>query len=591
MGVLAGDHLKSASDLGVRAVGVGLYYAQGYFNQMLDENGWQAEKYLQSDVQELPLQRESGDDGDPLRVHVRTRRSTIAMNIWSAEVGRNRLILLDSDVEANNPDDRRLTAKLYGGDQEVRIRQELILGVGGLRALRALGIRPGVLHLNEGHSAFAVLELARHMMDREGRAFDRVRDRVASKTVFTTHTPVEAGHDRFDRNLMEENVGPLREKLGLSVDGFMDLGRPNPAGTDEPFCMTVLGMKMADYINGVSSLHGRVTRQMWQTLWPARSSHDVPITHITNAVHIPSWLAVPMTRFYRRLLGPDWQDRMCDPETWENIHEADEEEFWEQQQILKVQLVNFLHRRKCRQCGSENRGSVLHEHDDLRIDPGILTIGFARRFTSYKRPELLLRDLDRLDRMVNNEERPVQIVYSGKAHPADDVGKELIKRIIEVERDERFKGRVLFVEDYDINVGRHLVQGVDLWLNCPRRPLEACGTSGQKVVLNGGLNLAVLDGWWPEGYNGYNGFAIGQGEQHTDSATQDQRDMESLYNVLENEAIPLFYKRDENGLPREWIDRQKEAIRSLAWRFNADRMVRDYTVKCYLPAAGAATSA
>ena len=590
LGVLAGDHLKSASDLDVPTVGVGLYYAQGYFNQTLDESGWQDEEYLESDVHELGLELLTDENRQPVQVTVNTRNSEIRIGVWTAYVGRNRLILLDSDLEDNRPEDRKLTAKLYGGDQSVRIRQELILGVGGLRALRAMGVTPGVLHLNEGHSTFALLEEARYLMETEARSFADAYERVGSRAVFTTHTPVEAGHDRFTAELMEETLGPVRQNLGLSKNDFLALGRENPQDHGQRFCMTVLGMKMAQRINGVSARHGRVTRRMWQQLWPERRTQDVPIQHITNAVHFPSWMAMPMARFYRRLLGANWQQKMCEPETWTSIREMDEEEFWEQQQILKVQLVNFLHRRVCRDCGGQNRGQVLHDHETLNFDPSVLTIGFARRFTAYKRPELLLSNLDRLDRMVNNEQMPVQIVYAGKAHPADEEGKYLIQKVIETSRDPRFEGRLVFVEDYDINVTRHLVQGVDLWLNCPRPPLEACGTSGQKVVLNGGLNLSVLDGWWPEGYTGLNGFAIGDGRHHSDPEQQDEYDRECLYRVLEEEIIPLFYDRDDRDVPRRWIARQKEAIRSLAWCFNADRMVRDYTLNFYLPAAGAATS-
>lgn len=590
LGVLAGDHLKSASDLGIPIIGIGLYYAEGYFNQTLDESGWQQEEYLHSDVQDLPLERLTDQDGEALTVSVETRESTIQIGVWAAEVGRNRLLLLDSNLEDNRPRDRKLTANLYGGDETVRIRQELILGAGGMRALRALGIKPGVLHLNEGHSAFAVIEAAHHIMQREERSFSEVANRVAAQTVFTTHTPVEAGHDRFDPGLVEHNAGPLREKVQLDQHNFLALGRENPLTREEEFCMTVLGMKMAHHINGVSSIHGRVSREMWEGLWPSRSTADVPINHITNAVHTPSWLAVPMSRFYQRLLGPNWQNKMCESDLWANIDAMDEEEFWEQQQIIKVQLVNFLHRRLCHKCGDGKKGNMLYDHDELRLDPSILTIGFARRFTEYKRPGLLLQDLDRLDDMVNHPDHPIQIVYAGKAHPNDDSGKRLIQHVVSAARDSRFHGRIVFVENYDINVARHLVQGVDVWLNCPRRPQEACGTSGQKVILNGGLNLATLDGWWPEGYDGTNGFAIGDGRQHSDPKKQDQYDMEQLYGTLENDVIPLYYARDEHGIPRDWIERQKNAIRTLACKFSSERMLKDYTLQCYLPAAGATTT-
>jgi starch phosphorylase len=591
LGVLAGDHLKSASDLGVPLVGVGLFYAQGYFSQEIDRDGRQTERYFESDVSTLPLDRAMGKDGRPLHVIVRTRSSEIALSIWSAQVGRGSLVLLDSDVEENSREDRQLTATLYGGDERIRIRQELVLGVGGMEALEALGISPGVIHLNEGHSTFAALALARRLMERDGRPFSEVREQAAAMTVFTTHTPVEAGHDRFRPALAEETLGPLRESLGLSQQDFLALGRVDPADSNEPFCPTVVGMKMSRSIKAVSALHARVTRAMWRRLWPDLPVSRVPIGHVTNGVHVASWLAMGMERLFRRYLRQGWQERICYPETWTAVAEVDDLEFWEQQQMLKAHLVNYV--RRCLRRQYERRGEtdVSPELLGAKLGPATLTIGLARRFATYKRADLLLTDLNRLDKIVNDPERPVQIIYAGKAHPADEPAKALMQRVFQVTRDPRFAGKIVFIENHDINVSRHLVQGVDLWLNCPRRPLEACGTSGQKVLLNGGLNMSVLDGWWAEAYDGTNGFAIGEGGEHSDPRRQDERDLGSIFEVLEKQVVPLYYERDEKSIPRGWVACQKKAIQRLAWRYNADRMVMDYTLGCYLPAAGGTTSA
>ncbi len=585
LGVLAGDHLKSASDLGLPLVGVGLFYGEGYFRQRLDESGWQQEDYCPTDVERLPLHRATDAEGNMLRVSVRTREAEIHAGIWSASVGRSRLVLLDTNVEGNGDEDRALTAQLYGGGPPCRIRQELLLGVGGMRALEAMGIRPGVIHLNEGHSAFAVLEAARQLMDRERRDFGEVREKVASRTVFTTHTPVAAGHDRFDPELVEHVLGPLRERLGLEQGGLMALGRVHGDDENEPFCMTVLGMRMSRRRNAVSARHGRLTRAMWRDVWPGVPEEMVPVGHITNGVHVASWLATSIVPLYERHLGADWLERLDDPRTWDAAEGIDDAEFWEQHEILNAHLTEYIQRCIARQC----RRQGLDEPPPM--DPKALTIGFARRFAEYKRADLLLSDPDRLAALVGDDERRVQVVYAGKAHPGNEEGKRLIRRIVEMSREERFAGRLAFIEDHDMNVGRHLVQGADIWLNTPRRPMEACGTSGQKVVLNGGLNLSVLDGWWAQAYDGGNGFSVGDGEECSDEGEQDRRDAAALYDVLEGEIVPLFYDRDEKGIPHGWIARQKRAIRTLAWRFSARRMVKDYALRCYLPAAGAAIAA
>jgi starch phosphorylase len=586
LGVLAGDHVKSASDLGVPLVGVGLFYSQGYFLQRLDKAGWQQEESIAVDVAQLPLEPALGPDGQPLVIRIDTRHGSIAARIWQLRVGGGRLLLLDSDVEGNQPEDRELTAHLYGGDNRVRIRQELLLAVGGVRALRALGIDPGVFHLNEGHSAFVPLEAIREKMANEGLLFETALRQVAARTVFTTHTPVLAGHDRFSPELVEEHLGPLRDALGLSHDQLLGLGKVHPKDPSELFCMTVLALKLSRRANAVSALHGRVSRDMWRGLWPDRTEEEVPIGHITNGVHAPSWMAPAMHDLYDRTLGSDWERRSGESEVWAGISKVVDGELWETHQVLKGRLLDFVRRRMVRQC--ERRGEPAEAVETARnaLSPEALTIGFARRFATYKRSTLLLRLLERLDRLIDDPARPVQIIFAGKAHPRDEPGKQLLREIARLTTNPRFAGRVVFIEDYDIDVGRHLVQGVDVWLNTPRRPLEASGTSGQKVVLNGGLNLSVRDGWWAEAYDGSNGFAIGRGEAHTDPEVQDARDSEALYRTLEQEVIPLYYERDSEGLPRTWIARMKWAIRTLGWRFSSDRMVMDYVRQCYLPAAG-----
>jgi starch phosphorylase len=590
LGILSGDHLKSASDLGIPLVGIGLFYTHGYFVQHLNHEGWQVEEALAVDVKQLPLELVTAADGQPITITIETRTGTIAARIWKLAVGRTDLLLLDSDVEGNRPEDRELTARLYGGDERIRIRQELLLGVGGVRALRALDIYPGVLHLNEGHCAFAGLELIRACMTEEGLRFDEALQRVASQTVFTTHTPVLAGHDYFSAVLIEEHLGPLREALGLSRDQFLGLGRVNPTTSSESFCMTVLALRLSRRANAVSALHGRVSRAMWAGLSPG-GREEVPIGHITNGVHVPSWLAPAMRELYNRHLSPGWEQRSGEPEVWGNIEQVDDGELWETHQVLKGRLLEFVRRRVARQC--EWRGEPLETIAEARqvLSLEALTIGFGRRFATYKRAHLILRDIERLARLVNNPIMPIQLIFAGEAHPRDEPGKKILQEIACLTREPRFTGRVIFVEDYDINVARHLVQGVDVWLNNPRRPEEASGTSGQKVVLNGGLNLSVLDGWFAEAYDGSNGFAIGRGQTHSDPAIQDARDAEDLYRALEEEVIPLFYEREFEGLPRAWIARMKRAIRTLGWRFNADRMVMDYVQQCYLPAAGGLSSA
>jgi starch phosphorylase len=591
LGVLAGDHLKSVSDLGVPLIGIGLLYAEGYFRQSLNAEGWQEETYLDNNPDMLPIEPALDPEGKPIRVSIDTRVGVLHARVWRAEVGRTTLLLLDSKVKENSESDRALTSRLYGGDARVRIRQELLLGVGGVRAVQAFGAHPSVLHLNEGHSAFGGLEMIRSLMESEGMPFGEAARIVSKMTVFTTHTPVAAGHDRFPSSLVEEHLGKIREGLHLSYEDFMGLGRIYPGDPNEPFCMTVLALKFGRHANGVSALHGQVSRQMWHPLYPNRPEEEVPIGHITNGVHVRSWLAPQMYQLFDRHLGADWDRRMSEPSTWAGIHNIDDAELWETQQVLKAELINFVRDRLVDQARHRGEGEAAIERASTALDLDSLTIGFARRFATYKRAGLVLRDVERIVALINGADRPVQFIYAGKAHPEDQFGKELNQGIIKLTRDSRLEHKLVFVENYDMNVARHLVQGVDVWLNNPRRPQEASGTSGEKALLNGGLNFSILDGWWAEAYDGTNGFAIGHGQGHSVPSIQDDRDHKSLIDTLTNEVVPLFYDRDASGLPRGWIARQKSALRSLGWRFNSDRMVMDYVLNSYLPASGGVSCA
>ncbi|MFO0817300.1 MAG: alpha-glucan family phosphorylase [Pirellulales bacterium] len=586
LGVLSGDHIKSASGLGVPLVAVGLYYDQGYFKQHLDHNGYQHEEYLDTKVENLPFELALSPDGKPVTIQIDTRSGRLHARVWLVHVGRVKLYLLDCDVDGNSPQDRELTSRLYGGDERTRIRQELVLGVGGVRALAALGITPGVYHLNEGHSAFAPLEVVRERMKNDGLSFhDAVRE-VSQRTAFTTHTPVPAGHDRFHGGQVEEHLGPLRDELGISYEQLMGLGRVEVHNEHEPFCMTVLGLKMSRRANAVSSLHGHVSRRMWANLFPGRPEEEIPIGHITNGVHVLSWLAQQMWHLYDRHFPAQWTARMGEAETWQQIQHIDPGELWETHNALKNQLLAFVRRRVSRQSRRRGEPDEVVEAARNVLDPNILTIGFGRRFATYKRAGLVFSDVERVVRLMSDPARPVQFVFAGKAHPRDEPGKQLIQKVANLRHDPRFRGRVVFLEDYDINVCRHMIQGVDVWLNNPRQPLEASGTSGQKAVLNGALNLSILDGWWAEAFDGSNGFAIGRGTSHVSDELTDRRDAESLYHVLETQVIPKFYERDVDGLPRGWIQMMMNSISTLAWRFSAHRMVADYTRTCYVPAAG-----
>jgi starch phosphorylase len=586
LGVLAGDHLKSMSDLGVPVAGVGLLYHQGYVHQLIDAEGRQLDQLEPIEARELPMAPLVDPDGHPVAVEVELPGRTLRLRVWEVAVGRARLLLLDARDDANRPEDVGLTGQLYGGDQTTRIQQELLLGVGGHRALAAAGVHPSVLHLNEGNSAFALLERARHLVERQGLPPEEAYREVAMSSLFTTHTPVEAGHDRFTPELAAEHLEPLARGLGVEVDSLVALGR-QAGDPDGPFLPTVLALNLCHYVNGVSALHGRVSRRMWHSQYPGRGRHEVPIGHITNGVHARTWLAGDMQELIGQHLGQRWLDSITRRTMWAEVEKIPDAELWEVHQVLKARLIHFVRRRL-----AERRTRLgLDEPERPPLDPEALTIGFARRFATYKRADLMLRRIDRLAALLGNPDRPVQLVFAGKAHPRDEAGKRLVQMIARLERDPRFAGRVVFLENYSMHVGMQMVQGVDAWLNTPRRPFEACGTSGQKGVLNGVLQISVLDGWWAEAYDGANGFAIGRGETHVDAEVQDERAAEAAFDTLEREVVPLYYERGRDGLPLGWIARIKRAMRTLGWRFNADRMVMDYVSRAYLPAAGGESAA
>ena len=591
LGVLAGDHLKSASELGLPLVGVGLLYQQGYFRQRLNADGWQLELFPRNDFHNLPVQQvrqESGDDGgarpEPLTVEVDFPGRKVKVGIWLVRVGRVNLYLLDTNLPGNTPEDRQITAQLYGGDQEMRIRQEIILGIGGVRALTALGIRPKVFHMNEGHSAFLGLERIRMLMVEHGVPFEAAREAVVASNVFTTHTPVPAGNDAFEAWLIERYFSEYWGQLGLSREQFLALGRQNGNNGDEPFSLTVLALRLSSSRNAVSKLHGDVSRKLWSGVWPGLPVDEVPIIHITNGVHTGSWISYDLAGLYDRYLGPDWQEQPAAAKVWEAVDQIPDTELWRTHERRRERLVAFARRRLRDQLQRRGAGSAELAAAEEVLDPEALTIGFARRFATYKRANLILQDTQRLSRLLNNPKMPVQIIFSGKAHPRDNPGKDLIRQIVHIARAPEFRRSIVFLEDYDLSVARYLVQGVDVWLNTPLRPMEASGTSGMKVAANGGLNVSVLDGWWNEGYSPDVGWAIGSGESYEDLDYQNAVESHALYDLLEKEVVPMFYSRGQDGLPRGWIGRMKAAMRKLAPVFNTNRLVREYCETFYLPA-------
>lgn len=583
LGVLAGDHLKAASDLGVPVVGVGLLYYQGYFSQYLNADGWQQESFPPIEIDRLPLRPALGPDGKQVTVRVEIADTSVVVKAWCVDVGVVRLYLLDTNVDENPPFHRSICSRLYGGDFHVRIPQEIVLGIGGLRVLEALGINPDVCHMNEGHSAFLALEQIRRLMKGSGLSFEEALHGIRAGNLFTTHTMVPAGNDMFSRELIERYFSGFAHDLGVSIEEILRLGRVNPNEGAEPFAMTVLAMRASHGVNAVSELHGTMTRKLWQSLWPEVPLEEVPIQHITNGVHTPTWTSRDMTDLYDRYLGPSWRNQTADVQSWEGIDEVPDEELWRILCRGRSSLVTFCRERLREQLIRRGAGRVEIESASQMLDPNALTIGFARRFASYKRAALILRDIDRLAQILSNPERPVQFIFSGKAHPADQPGKELIARLIHASHRPELHGRFVFIEDYDMAVARKLVQGADVWLNNPRRPLEASGTSGMKVAANAGLNVSVLDGWWCEAFNGENGWCIGLGEEYEDQDYQDQVESRSIYDILEREVIPTFFDRTPTDVPREWLKHVKVSIRTIAPRFSASRMVGDYATRFYLP--------
>ena len=584
LGVLSGDHLKSASDLGIPLVGVGMAYGEGYHRQYLNESGWQYEFYPPNDFAAAPSRLVLNADGTRLIVSVELPERVVRAQVWRVQVGRVPLYLLDTNVEGNTASDRRITAQLYGGDQDMRIRQEIVLGVGGMRVLDAIGVHAGVFHMNEGHSAFLVFERVRQAMLRQGLSWHEAVVTTSAAHVFTTHTPVPAGNDEFPHDMIETYFRAFRESLGVSRDDFLGLGRVNARDSHAPFSMTVLAIRASEHANGVSALHGDVSRKMWRTLWPDLPEPEVPITSITNGVHAHTWIAPELQSLLNRHLGPRWREDPADHDVWRRVERIPDVEVWRTHEALRERLVTFVRGRLRAQ--EARRGGIQSEIDRVgeSLDPDVLTVGFARRFATYKRAALLLKDRARLARIVGDRERPVQFVFAGKAHPKDEPGKQVIRELFQATRDPAFAGRFVFVEDYDMAVARAMVAGVDVWLNNPRRPLEASGTSGMKAAMNGALNASVLDGWWCEAWSPEVGWAIGRDEQYDDADYQDRVEANALYDILEKEIVPRFYDRARARVPTAWTGMMKRSIATVGARFNTHRMVEDYTRKCYLPA-------
>jgi starch phosphorylase len=584
LGVLAGDHLKSASEIALPLAGVGLLYRNGYFQQYLTADGWQQEAYPELDFYNLPIEPMKYTDGSPVQVRVDLPENAVFCKVWRANIGRIPLYLLDTNLAENAPVDRDITSKLYGGGTEMRIKQEIVLGIGGVRALEALNVTPTVFHMNEGHSAFLALERIRVLLQNSNLSFDEARQQVMATNVFTTHTPVPAGIDTFSPDLMTKYFKSFYPSLKLDEEGFLALGREDVSNKKQGFSMAVLAIRLADSVNGVSALHGDVSRKMWHNLWPAVPADEVPIKHITNGIHVRSWLAPDIVFILDRYLSGKWHTNPADQSVWEGVTQIPDEELWRCHERCRERLVAWA--RTALKDQLTQRGASF---DDIAIaeevlDPEALTIGFARRFATYKRGALLLRDPARLQRLIEDTKRPIQFIFAGKAHPADHEGKELIKMLVNFARGPAIRRRVLFLENYDINIARYMVQGVDVWLNTPRRGMEASGTSGMKAAANGVPNCSVLDGWWVEGYAPDLGWAIGRGESYTDSNSQDQLESQALYDILEKQIIPQFYKRSVDNIPREWIARMKMCMRKLAPVFNTNRMVREYAESFYLPA-------
>ena len=583
LGILSGDHCKEASDLGLPLVGAGFLYPQGYFRQEIRADGTQEAIYEKLDFSAVPALPAFDRDGKEIVIDVKLPGRTIYAKVWQIQVGRVPLFLMDTDIHPNAPPDRHLSARLYGGDREMRLSQEMVLGIGGVRTLQALGIEPKAWHVNEGHPAFMLVEYARSLVQTGEYTFDQAKEIVRQRSVFTTHTPVPAGHDVFSMDLMDRYFDGYWSDLGLTRDQFLSLARQEH-GLEPVFSMTVLGLRLAGAYNGVSQLHGQVTRKMWQWLWPGSNPGDIPIRAITNGVHTASWLAPEMKTLFDRYLPPEWMSAISAPETWEPVLSIPDEELWAVRHSLRRRLIEFVRHRVNYHLWRLGAAEWERANTQSLMDFDALTIGFARRFATYKRATLLFADVERLKRILNRPGMPVQVLFAGKAHPADEPGKDLIRQVYHYSKEPGLAGRILFLENYDINMARHLVQGCDLWLNNPRRPNEACGTSGQKAALNGVPNLSVSDGWWAEGYDGHNGWMLGEDKDHDDPSVQDREDSRSLYDLLENTIVPTFYDRHGSTAPTKWLAVVKESIRTLAPAFSTCRMIQEYTNQLYLPA-------
>ncbi|HOI35388.1 Alpha-glucan phosphorylase [Mesotoga infera] len=583
LGILAGDHLKTASDMGLNFVAVGLLYRNGYFEQRIDESGWQQNIYSRYDFEDFPVVPALDENGDEVYINIDLPGRKLWAKIWRVQVGKTALFLLDTDIPQNEVEDRKITSNLYGGDREMRLKQEILLGIGGVRALRVMGINPELWHMNEGHAAFLSLERIREYVQGKGLDFATAATLVKSGNVFTTHTPVPAGNDIFDLEIIERYFRAFWEKVKTSREEFMELGLEKFPGGGQHYSMTVLALKLSAASNGVSELHGKVSRNLWNHIYPDLPAVEVPITHVTNGVHIWTWLNSSMVKLLDRYLPGDWHERVDDPEVWERVDDIPPEEIWQLHLALKSRTKSFLQTRLKRQ--RRRLGETIEdlmEVDEI-LPEDVLTIGFARRFATYKRATLIFKDINRLKSIISSSERPVQFVFAGKAHPADDPGKELIRKLYEISRTPEFKNRIIIVENYDMNIARHLVSGVDIWLNTPRRPHEASGTSGEKAGMNGVLNFSVMDGWWVEGYDGNNGWAIGDNRDYQDNELQDRIDSVSIYSTLEKEIVPLYYSRDDNGTAVEWAQKMKDSIKEIGKRFNTQRMLADYAEKLYFP--------
>jgi starch phosphorylase len=582
LGVLSGDHCKSASDLGLPFVAVGLLYRQGYFVQQIDQNGNQRSIYPTINFDDLPIRPLKDDRGNDFLVPLEMPGRSVWIRVWQARVGRTSLFLLDTDVPQNTAEDRLITYQLYGGDREMRLCQEMVLGIGGVRVLRTLQLYPSSWHMNEGHSVFQGLERARLLMKEKGLTFQEALEIVRSNTVFTTHTPVAAGHDVFSLELIEKYFSTFWSQVGISREDFLHLGLEEREGHDL-YNLTLLAFRMAGYYNGVSRLHGEISSRMWAHIWPEVPAEENPVTYVTNGVHTSTWISPLIADLFDQYLGPEWYAHPADRLFWRRVRDIPDDIFWGVRQAVKRHMVDVIRDRVHRQLSRNGASAREMRQVERLLDPEVLTIGFGRRFATYKRATLIFRDPDRLARILNQPGRPVQIIFSGKAHPADKPGQELIQQIHQLSQQDRFKGKVLLLEGYDMSVSRYLIAGVDVWLNNPRRPHEASGTSGMKAALNGGINLSISDGWWCEGYEPGNGWVIGGDWDHEDTAIQDRDDAESLYDLLENDVVPLYYHRNGKGFPEGWVKMSKESIRTIAPFFSTDRMVQEYSQRFYLP--------